>query len=200
MTDVRATIALLALLTAGQGSAQVRPKAATATLSGDVYLVMASGDVKRGAAVDVTLFRYSDHDSLSHRLDVICVAYLQQLHALFDSSRALDDSIREHPGAGSYWGPKSMALVLETDTLRRGVRTITDALILGGVVAARTRTGLEAHYTFKAVRPGEYRVRAIMAVGEHEYRWWVPAVLRAGEGRTLDLNHLNVSEAASCPE
>lgn len=84
---------------------KARPKPATATpsvsLAGDVYLVMQSGDIKRGAAVEVLLIRDSDHDSLGVLSRRICELVVPLQQEIVDSARVLGDSAKAHPGASS---------------------------------------------------------------------------------------------------
>jgi hypothetical protein len=159
-------IALIASLTPAWGGCAGKPK--TASVGGDVYLLMQNGDVKRGAANTVRLL--ADSGSLRQGMDRLCRWYAGRrdtLAALGRLSRAWFDS----------------EAIL--DAAMRGRMTAT----LVGARVTESATGVNAHFQFTGLTPGRYVLWAETEIGEHHYTWWAPLVLAAGDSAKKDLDN-----------
>ncbi len=152
------------------------PPGASATIVGDVYLVMQSGQITRGAARDVYLL--SSPDSIVARLTENCETYRRHNTPLANARRAAQ-SIAE------IRAMEDAATVIRHRTFER----ITRILDEGRVQSTGTR--LNANYRFNNVQPGQYIVYANMPVGPNRYYWLVPVTVGREETLTLDLYNEN---------
>lgn len=179
--------------TAGRGRG-VDTVQAAGSIEGDVYLVMKSGDTKKGAGRTIYLVR--DSDSLHQRLLRICAepapvdSIDRRAAVLHDSALA---AIRaRNPQLMKQLAIRERATVLSRDSVK--IRRIA-AFRLEVLAAAvdSVGTGMNAHYRFSRVSPGKFILFAEWTIADNAYQWWSPIVLAAGQSMTRDLD--NSSEA-----
>ncbi len=121
-------------------------------VEGDVYLLMQSGDVKRGASNTVRLLANPD-DSLVRELGRICQRYAEQVVAAWRRGEISADT----PPASDPASP----LIASTQV---AIRT---ALLKA--TKSEAPTGVNGHYVLADIRPGKYALWAETAIGEHPY-------------------------------
>ena len=143
----------------------------TGSVQGDVYLVMQSGDVKRGSGNEVRLVRTSD--TLHADMERVCQRYADRLLPVWRRVGSEPDS----------------AVALEHDA-REAMRTV-----LLGATVARAPTGINAHYRFVGVPPGAYVLWAETDIGERHYTWWTPVTVGASGSLTKDLDNSGEADA-----
>jgi hypothetical protein len=68
------------------------------------------------------------------------------------------------------------------------VRAQMAAVLLGAKVA-ESATGVNAHYQFTGLAPGQYVLWAETEIGDHRYTWWAPIALAAGDSAKKDLDN-----------
>ncbi len=158
-------------------TASCRPKAGR--VEGDVYLLMQSGDVKRGAGNTVRLLANYD-DSLVRELGRICQTYAQQLLAGW------------RRGELSYVG---MPPLNRDSPLRDSAQNAIRAALLKATLS-EAATGVNGHYVFSDVRPGRYALWAETAIRERSYTWWTPITVAGRDSLKKDLDNSTEARAA----
>jgi hypothetical protein len=154
-----------------------------ARLQGDVYLVMKSGDVKRGAGNVVHLL--ADRETLSQDMSRVCETELRHLL-----------SVRHRSGPASehhLMMPVDPSQVTDSALLIRLVSRAAMEAVLTGATMATSPTGVEGHYQFDSLRAGRYVLWATTDIGAHHYTWWAGILVAAGDSLRHDLD--NASEA-----
>ena len=143
---------------------------ATGSVSGDVYLLMQNGDVKRGAANTVLLLGPAD-SALAARART-CTAYGEQLLA---AARRVN-------------GPTE-------ELLRSQAVAKLDSSLLRFTVGS-SNTGINAHYRINHVPAGRYVLWAETMIGDNAYTWWAPIVIAGGDSVSKDLDNSTEVHAA----
>lgn len=187
-------------------------ESALARVEGDVYLLMQSGDTKRGSGLPVHLVRHSD--SLESRLRAECrhldsvAARLMSQHLEYSRrAQALHDRATRHTQAENYNQAAEAADAAAAQDRRASqamreaeALTTTSAVNLRAILSAAssrvTTSGLAAHFTVDSIPPGLYMLVAEWPVGERSYRWLVPVTAVARQTLRQDLDHSNASEDA----
>jgi hypothetical protein len=166
-----------------------KPAAGPGSIEGDVYLMMKSGDTKRGAGRLVALFRADD--SLEARTRGICGAFATSLRPIIAQLESLKNDAVKHPGYGAtplfadLWGKTNADLARVTEAMR--VRY--DAALLTSA-AETTGSGASAHYAFPRVPAGKYLVFSSWPIGDvHHYAWIAPVEVAAGQHVKRDLDN-----------
>ena len=151
-------------------------KSNTASIGGDLYLLMQNGDVKRGAANTVRLLADS---SLRPAMDGLCRSYAGRLAAL---------GRRPKPARSPSWPLLMAAWVDSQRTLEANVRAQMSTVLLGAK-AAESATGVNGHYQVTGLAPGRYVLWAETEIGDRHYTWWAPLALAAGDSVNKDLDN-----------
>lgn len=183
-------------------------------LHGDVYLVMQSGDTKKGAGRQVYLI--ANPDSVELRIRAICatvgegaIKAAEQSERLMTEARELTDRAESAMGGGSGLGVAFARRALDSaqkmttragTLLSRGKILADSALLLVGLTLSHAAvdsaaSGVNAHYRFANARPGKYALYLQWTIGENDYRWWAPVTVATGDSVRKDLD--NKSEAGS---
>lgn len=156
------------------------------TIEGDVYLVMKSGDTKRGAGRMVLLLK--DSPSLQASMHAACLQYALRVAPLVTWKRALEDSAA-HASDSLY------ALIARSTRVDRGIQALKDEAV-DSIVAAiaanlvdSTSAGMSAHYVFEGVRAGRYVLYSQWQIADYGYRWWAPIAVAAGRRVRRDLDN-----------
>jgi hypothetical protein len=173
-----------------------RPSGASTRVEGDVYLVMKSGDTKRGTGRTVYLLQGNVSESLAR----ICASYddlvshqTDSLNAirnrLYDSavavarvSKAAEDRLRVRIGL-TYHDQDSA----KSRTQSLTVHAIDDAI--NSSVIDTTGSGMDAHYVFSVAKPGKYVVFSGWTIGDRLYQWWAPIDVALGQTLKRDLDN-----------
>jgi hypothetical protein len=140
----------------------------TADLSGDVFVTMRSGDVKRGAGVEVLLISPTPQFEADWR------EMLTKIEGCNNVALALGKDYRP-----------SVA-----ECLLSGWFTVDPGTLLRRHQAHAIRTDANGHYELKALRREKYLVYARLDVFENIVAWMVPIDLTAGS-KKLDLSNHN---------
>lgn len=138
----------------------------TGSISGDVFLLMQNGDVKRGAGNTVLLL--GPADSVVAARARVCRSFGDQLLAAARRGENLT------PDTGLLY------VALDTALMR--------------LTVASSKTGINAHYRFEGVRPGRYVLWAETTIGDNAYTWWAPVVV-AGDSVSADLDNSTEARA-----
>jgi hypothetical protein len=157
-----------------------KPAAAVpGSIKGDVYLMMQSGDTKRGAGQ--TVYLVQDSDSLRAEIGRLCTKHAARLKARLDTLEANPQRWLKVPMTNA-----------EVDALDAGNANIKarglidDAATIDAINRAIVRraldttgSGMNAHYEFPRVPPGGYLLLAPWDIAEHRYRFAVPVTVAA---------------------
>ncbi len=144
---------------------------ATGSVSGDVFLLMQNGDVKRGAGNTVLLL--GPADSVRAARGRICTTYAEQLL-----------TTARHGGSRGD----------EETVARNMVRRLDTAL--ARLTVASSKTGINAHYSIDQVPAGQYILWAETVIGDNAYTWWAPVVIAGGDSVSKDLDNSTEAHAA----
>ncbi len=144
---------------------------ARGSVSGDVYLLMQNGDVKRGAGNTVVLL--GPADSVLAKRGRICRAHGDQLLAA------------ARQGEGGLTG-EALA-----DRARVDIDTV-----LARFAVASSKTGINAHYRIDHVPAGRYILWAETVIGDNAYTWWAPVMIADGDSVSKDLDNSTEAHAA----
>jgi hypothetical protein len=174
----------------------------SATIEGDVYLLMASGliasgDVTKAAANTVRLLRVTD--SLPAVNAARCGPQFvppsaRGTRAPDRLDRAEDEllaTMRQSGDTTGEWYKTEMRLRqrrAESVARFQTRRAALQALLMRHVVA-EAGTGMNAHYRFAGVRPGPYVLWAETRIGDNPHQWWAPVTVNAGDAITKDLDN-----------
>ena len=167
-----------------------RPK--TASVGGDLYLLMQNGDVKRGAGNTVRLL--GDSGPLRESMQGVCRWYAEQRYgvaALGRRALAADmsslDAINRAERLSTQWQDSETAA-------RAGVRVRMMTALIGHKVA-EAATGVNGHYQFAGLAPARYVLWAETEIGDHHYTWWAPIALQPGDSVKKDLDNSTESDS-----
>lgn len=207
-------VALFAQCSSAKSSATAA--AAPASIEGDVYLLNNAGDVKKGAASTVGLIVPSAE--LESRFYHACDLENTAQEPLSAETRVLrkraDDALRSMEFFGNDLterlvrrlnearpneSPAGIVRQLFAKSVENDYERI--ATVLGAAVITAP-TGMNAHYSFAAVRPGKYFLVSAMRTGalvETGYGavpaapkvWTVPIAVSAGQHLRVDLDNIH---------
>lgn len=160
------------------------------TLEGDVYLMMQNGDTKKGAGGWVKLIR-SD-SSLVNNLQAIC----RDHYDVSERLEAQSDSVRARSVAMTYKDLKlgdklsdSASALAKASRLHMRQGTDDTRSILRMRVVDSARTGMNAHYRFSSVRPGNYLLFYEWEIANNLHQWITSVAVGVGQTITLDLDN-----------
>ncbi len=175
-------VAIAIALSAGISRAQ-------GALEGDVYIQTKGGDIKRAAAITVTLVPLDDAwrsvasalcDAAAARRRYLSGPYADSVAKAIAAAEAKRDRI----ASISLRGRQGAELLAVEDSLGAGF-----ARIIAARAALAARTNIAGHYRIEAP-PGRYLVAAQWTYLEEAIRWRVAATLE-GQTTVVDLNHTN---------
>jgi hypothetical protein len=199
----RVWIGLCALTIMSQQVEAQRPRRqAGSTVEGDVYLLMKSGDTKKGAGL--TIFLRPQTDDLIAELRAICAKYERMITStrffLIGCCSCKDPPLPGGPEITRYVD----ALVDSAERLHAAQKPSAARSIRAKVTARpglETGTGMNAHYKFEKVPPGEYFLFGEWKIGDNNYQWWAPIELLPGTVLKKDLdNSVEADGLASCED
>jgi hypothetical protein len=179
---------------------------AVSSIQGDVFLMMKSGDTKRGAGLTIYLLPDS---AAMQAVDSGCASVKRAMAALGDSLESAYDSLEKASNAAqraliadilserkrAEWDKRTMA---QMASLAKGAvarkRARSEAMSMMNSVIRRTATdsattGLNAHYSFARVAAGTYIIFGSWSIAENDYAWWSELELSPGQNITRDLDN-----------
>lgn len=177
----------------------------TGELSGDLFVTMKSGDVKRGAAVEIVLIPATEQfeSEWNKTVDQFKLDYASAKSAFQQADEARDrafqrslDSIRTGFGRSSYETEEEQAT-----TAARHVDEVEEryrAMALKVIETAHSkivRTDVNGHYVFSAVPAGKYYIFARHVVFDNVLYWLTPTEVKSGANR-VDLSNENAVRAS----
>ena len=189
----------------------------TGAVSGDVYVTMASGDVKRGADVPITLVartpafetawtmaqdRFRD-EVIRARVGVAAAAERQSqtfkrnvaaITAIGSARSNLDQALRLSEEASARDSEARLKLRTAQDELRRTVeqQQLAAIKVIQQHQIATFRTDVNGHYNKVEVPPGRYYVFSAHKIFNNELVWFQPIDVNRAEATKLDLTGSNV--------
>jgi hypothetical protein len=144
-----------------------------ANVEGDVYVVTQGGDVKRGAANEVFLVALSPAFTAKWRNN--CQAQRQRV-----------DLVARNPTAVRLMSPEFLQAMINRADTNMGTWSTQ---LWDSAALARSPTGVNGHYSFEGVPPGEYWVATEMDVAGQR-NWLVRQLrLRGGDHQRADLDN-----------
>lgn len=168
-------------------------------IEGDLYLVTKSGDVKRGAANEVALFkfRFVKGDEF-RRFCAEQKARILEAHPGFAI-----DSFEVLLGTGKAVAAKAMldaaGVSLAKSMTVRQQAIEEEAAFLQTLADQTAPTGINGHYVFERVPPGKYFLFATMSLGDQYYHLQEIVQVNAGAKASKDLdNSVSYRAAGYC--
>ena len=175
-----------------------------AELTGEIFVTMKSGDVKRGADVEVGLVRVDG--AFQSAWDAILRDYERAMDeglARVNQARARAESINTSDFRRSFGA--QMAVFDEKrvaiDEWKRATDVLSDVpapfqqrarALIGPNLVTTVRGNADGRYAFKSISPGRYYVIAQHQIFDNHLKWAVPITLNPGEN-TLSLTNTNGS-------
>jgi hypothetical protein len=182
-----AAVAFAVLLSPTITFAQSRARGTpSASVEGDVYLVMQSGDTKKGAGLTVALS--PDGPTLREALSSGCRAYYFELdrlaRELVQALGAQNDLLRKKIEDIQAQRETDESAMVEakarSDSLMARIKTTAPAAAelvaakAAALASGRGSTGMNAHYRITGVTPGAYVASAMWRIGDQTHIWWKP--------------------------
>lgn len=178
----------------------VMPTPATAqpgSVEGDVYLLMKSGDTKKGSGRSVRLVQESPA-FVAARV-AACQKFMGPALARFATIQDIRARVSKVTELSELDSVRTLLLATaKADSLAEAEvsASLTAAIALGTV--AETGSGMAAHYRFPGLKAGAYALYSSWDIGDNEYRWWAPVALKAGQALIRDLdNSVEVAQGGS---
>jgi hypothetical protein len=174
-----------------------RGQIGAAIVEGDVYLVMQSGDTKRGAGRTVFLLRDAD-GSLRDRPPCFRGGRIRELE---DWKAALTDT-ETMSRAGRRGMPTIPEIVDRQWRIKKLLEDQRDSAqydIIRSIaiwMVDSAGTGMNAHYHLRISRPGKYVLFSSWTIVDREYVWWAPITVAAGGAYVKDLDNSVASDNA----
>jgi hypothetical protein len=164
-----------------------------AALQGDIFVTMKSGDVKRGADVEVGVVRVDEElvkgwEAILADYDTAAATAIRQRS---ENRRTRADALS---AVGRY--DEALAVLSEADRDPDPLRDIREPFrqraraLIGPRLVTTVRTSAEGHFRFVDLPPGRYLVVAQHKVFDTALRWAVQTSLQSGEN-TLNLTTSN---------
>ena len=203
--NLRPQLALVGLMLACRATPEAPPLPTQGSLTGDVYLLMKNGDVKKGAANIVAAIPASD--SLLQLVVQACRDADSVRKALRRKAQAAHDAWNNGPdvepleairrletGTGLLWNEKwaAKARADNFDPLDGPIR------LLASMPASSTETGLEANYALDSLPAGSYLLWADTEIGSNHYLWMRFSEVIPGLTTKADLDNSAVFDPVSC--
>jgi len=139
------------------------PQPQVGSISGDAYLVMQSGDIRRLAANRVFLVR--DVDKFLLLFDTVCKVFTAQAQEALQASQ-----------------------LSKAERIIAGLPDLADSTYMANSVAS-VPTDINGHYTFTGVRPGPWIVWISTRIGNRAYFLQHSGRLAPGARAKADLNN-----------
>ena len=159
------------------------PAAKPATVEGDIYLVMQSGDTKPGAGR--TVYLLADTPEFRTRHDQICASHQARKRVAEVADRAEWDRRFELIRSGQT--PPSTKPDAAIREFAQTIDSVTS--LIATVLRAQVPSGMAAHYRFDGVVPGRYVLFSEWKIGVEDYQWWSPIVLTSAQAMRHDLDN-----------
>ncbi len=203
-------IALAPLVAGGQGNTAT----GMATVEGDVYLVMANGDVKKGAGNTVVVARATPQ--LRATLDTVCSEISTSLRqhdrymAAFSEPSLTTAIVTTRMKADRTKNPADIKAADSVEAVRKAHLDSSSTLwaardrlkqLAGTAIAQaavqRAPTGMEAHYKAEGLALGEYLLFAETTIMDKTHQWLRAANVVAGANR-FDLDNSVTTTGPYC--
>jgi len=174
--------------------AKARGAMSLASLSGDLFVVMKSGDVKRGAGVETFLIESTEpFESAWAKLlsefkadwDVAFAAY-RQAKERYDRTKGMIGTEKWMP-AMDEWRRTSTHL----DEVRDKY-TARAVSLIQSTSHKSARTDVNGHYELADIKLGKHYIFSHHKVFNNEIYWMIPADLKGGQNK-VDLSNSNAS-------
>jgi hypothetical protein len=189
-------------------------KGGTGELSGDVFVTMQSGDVKRGAGIQILLITAteqfesewtklvgqfkSEYGRASADLQQADKVESQAAKHSLDAIRNSADKdferwmqkMKEADEVHKNTQNKVFAAANRVDQVRARYQAAAQKMI-AEMQPRLARTDVNGHYSFMDVPGGRYRVFAEYRVFEKRLHWIVPAEVNSGATQRVDLSNSN---------
>jgi hypothetical protein len=184
----------------------------TGGISGDVFLTMKSGDVKRAAGAEVLLipvtpeFQDSWRALLAYLGNQYSAATAEEREATSrdEAATSRETAAKRAYEAGSVnsgWDDaiahRSATLTQRLERAKRVLAVLEQAAPRGRAhlreAASRTiRTDVNARYEFKDIPAGKYYVCASHRIFDNQADWMIPVTVERGVAVRLDLSNANL--------
>ncbi|MDO8476643.1 MAG: hypothetical protein Q7W02_10735 [Candidatus Rokubacteria bacterium] len=159
-------------------------------ITGTIFVTMKSGDVKRGADVEVVLIARSEKfDQEWTRLKKESREESSKAQAGYDAAYQAYSSLRYDSGFLKSYGDNWAAWAARLSEVR-ATYLARARPILAAAVAKSTRTDVNGTYAFRTVPRGKYYLYAEYKVFDNELSWLVPVEI-TGEEQKMDLSNSN---------
>jgi hypothetical protein len=172
--------------------------ACSGDVSGNVYVTTRSGDVKRGADVQVSLVRDQHVPEFTRTIEDATTAYGEATAAYQDAKTRSDQAFQAQlRGARSGWSRSTEheeALARAGEAQRHAAAVKSEWLdriaeIVQKAAVKATRTDVNGRYELNGVPRGKYHVVASHRVLDSNFVWVVPVDVRGAQ--VLDLSNSN---------
>ncbi|MGI8497333.1 MAG: hypothetical protein ACR2OG_07115 [Gemmatimonadaceae bacterium] len=154
----------------------------TASVEGDIYLVTKSADIKRGVANEVALIPVGA--SVGQKWRLLCDQQASEDAAWKASTDSVASSLTDIPAKIAYLKGNIRRISESVDR-----RRLARVAMLKSAALALSPTGVNAHYRFDRVPPGNYGLFAEMVLDDTPYHWYYRVVLRPGDAQHVDLDN-----------
>jgi hypothetical protein len=160
-----------------------------AVIEGDIYLLMESGDVRKGAGLTVHLLR--DSDATAKLLASNCDQYRSLYGDLDRREAAARAASMSALRSGSYdeaqrQGKEETRLSGLTFKLFDETTASADKILLDASIS-ESNSGVNSHFKFDGVPAGSYALWAQFPIGERWYQWFIPVTVAPGVRVVRDL-------------
>lgn len=171
-----------------------------ATIEGDVYLLMKSGDTKRGSGRIVQLVPLAGEfaeakaklcTAMTSRIDYLLGPYADSVNTEIAAAQKKRDRI----AVLSFEGKRDVLLRQLNDSARTLLLDLMQKHATG-----TTGSGMNAHFVFSGVQPGRYAIYSEWTISDNEYAWWAPVSVLQGARLVRDLdNSVEISAIGGLP-
>jgi hypothetical protein len=187
-----ATVAVLIFLNGFLAATPV-----SAQVQGDVYLLTQGGEVRPGAATDVWIIPV--REGVGEEWGTICRRQAEESPLLPAHRRVAEleeaqlDLVKESAPPKQILRELRALRDLILDSLPEVTKTQSASRVawVQSLALASSPTGMDAHFSFAGVPPGEYWLFAEMRLLEASHFWLVPVRLVDGEALITDLDNNN---------
>lgn len=170
------------------------------SLEGDVYLLMKSGDTKQGSARTVYLARATE-DLVGNARAICRSVDSTRTHLTLENARLLSVGRRHIDRAANVPGTSAGRAQLDTaqmysDSARANLvrmNQLPELLTkkLGDLIVAfgkpdTARSGMNAHYRFASLSPGNYLLFTEWRISDTQYHWLTPVTVSGNATKDLD--------------
>lgn len=170
---------LCLMVVAFTSTAIAQSRRSSVAVEGDVYLVMQSGDTKKGAGR--TVYAIPSSDSLRAVLQSACTTHRtangQLADSLLAAMRRQNDALRRQAENLSASEPRlaERLAAQAVDSLSRALKVEPQAAVdflierVGKLRVAEANSGMNAHFRFSSLAPGPYVLASTWRIGDTSY-------------------------------